>query len=55
MVTINFKLIKNFFHKNELKILQKYCYNKLDQNKDWQIDNQSFSPAWYNDPLLMVY
>ncbi len=52
MVTINFKLIKNFFHKNELKILQKYCYNKLDQNKDWQIDNQSFSPAWYNDPLL---
>ena len=52
MVTINFKLIKNFFHKNELKILQKYCYNRVDQNKDWKIDNQSFSPAWYNDPLL---
>ena len=24
----------------------------MDQNKDYQIDNQSFSPAWYHDPLM---
>ena len=52
MVTIKNKLIKNFFSKDELSLLQKYCYNKLDQNKDWQIDGQSFSPAWYQDPVM---
>ena len=52
MAAVDYKLIKGFFHKNELKILQKYCYNRLDQNKDWQLDNQSFSPGWYNDPLI---
>ena len=45
MATINFKVIKNFLSKEELNILQKYCYNKLDQNKDYKIDIQSFSPA----------
>jgi len=52
MASIKHKLIKNFFKKEELDILQKYCYNKLDQNKDYLIDNQSFSPAWYYDPLM---
>jgi len=52
MATVNYKLIKNFFNKNELKILQKYCYNKIDENKDWQLTTQSFSPSWYNDPLI---
>ena len=52
MAAVNYKLIKNFFNQNELKILNKYCYNKLDHNKDYVIDNQSFSPAWYNDPLM---
>ena len=52
MAAVNYKLIKNFFKKEELDILQKYCYNKLDQNKDSCIDNQSFSPAWYDDPLM---
>ena len=33
-------------------LLQKYCYNRLDQNKDFVIDPQSFSPAWYKDPLM---
>ena len=46
------KLIKNFFDKNELNILQKYCINKLHQNKDYTLDGQSFSPAWYEDPLM---
>jgi len=46
------KLIKNFFSKDELKVYQKYCYNKVDQNKDYELDGQSFSPAWYNDPLM---
>ena len=49
---MNLKLIKNFFSKEELNVYQKYCYNKLDENKDYFIDAASFSPAWYNDPLM---
>ena len=52
MASVNFKLIKNFFNKDELKVYEKYCYNKVDQNKDFVLDDQSFSPAWYNDPLM---
>ena len=52
MAAVNYKLIKNFFSKEELEILQKYCYKKLDLNKDYTLDGQSFSPAWYNDPLM---
>jgi len=46
------KLMKNFFNQDELKIYQKYCHNRLDQNKDYTLDTQSFSPAWYNDSLI---
>jgi len=52
MARIKNKLIKQFFKKEELNILQKYCYNKLDLNKDYKLDGQSFSPAWYEDPLM---
>ena len=52
MAAVDYKLIKNFLSKEELNILQKYCYNKLDLNKDYELDDQSFSPAWYNDPLM---
>jgi len=52
MVTIKNKLIKSFFKKQELELLEKYCYNKLDRHKDFKIDYQSFSPAWYNDSLM---
>lgn len=52
MATIKNKLIKNFFSKEELNILQKYCFNKLHSTKDYFIDPQSFSPAWYNDSLM---
>jgi hypothetical protein len=52
MAAVNLKLIKNFFSKEELNVYQKYCYNKVDENKDYKLDNQSFSPAWYNDPLM---
>ena len=52
MAAVNYKLIKNFFSKEELEMLQKYCYKKLDLNKDYTLDGQSFSPAWYNDPLM---
>ena len=55
MVAVNYKLIKNFFSKEELKVLQKYCYKKLDINKDYVLDGQSFSPAWYNDPLMRSF
>ena len=52
MAAVDYKLIKNFFSKEELYILKKYSYNKLDSNKDYKLDGQSFSPAWYNDPLM---
>ena len=52
MAAVKNKLIKKFFNKQELKVYQKYCYNKLDLNVDYKIDCQSFSPAWYNDPLM---
>ena len=55
MVAVDYKLIKKFFSKEELELLQKYCYNKLDLNKDYELDNQSFSPAWYNDPLMTSF
>ena len=55
MARIDYKLIKNFFSKKELEVLQKYCYNKLDLNKDYTLDGQSFSPAWYNDPLMTSF
>ena len=52
MAAIVNKLIKNFFSKEELNITKKYCFNKLDENKNYKIDGQSFSPAWYEDPLM---
>ena len=52
MAAVDYKLIKNFFTKEELITYQKYCYNKLDLNKDYVLDDQSFSPAWYQDPLM---
>jgi len=52
MAAVKYKLIKSFFNKEELNILQKYCYKKLDHNKDYALDTQSFSPAWYDDCLM---
>jgi len=52
MAAVNYKLIKNFFSKEELNVYQRYCYNKLDANRDYKIDIQSFSPAWHNDSLM---
>jgi len=52
MAAVKFKLIKNFFTQKELDVFSRYCYNKIDQNKDYKLDIQSFSPAWYNDPLM---
>jgi len=46
-----YKLIKNFFTKEELHILQKYCMNKLDE--PWTSDPQSpLIPSWYKDALM---
>tara|TARA_R110000787_G_scaffold47525_1_gene114969 strand:+ start:562 stop:1077 length:516 start_codon:yes stop_codon:yes gene_type:complete len=55
MASVMNKIIKNFFSKEELNVLEKYCYNKLDLNKDYILDSQSFSPAWYNDPLMTSF
>ncbi len=55
MAPVNFKIIKNFFSQEELNILQPYCYNKLDSNKGYLLDTQSFSPAWYKDSLMTSF
>jgi len=55
MATVDYKLIKNFFSKKEVEVLQNYCYNKLDMNRDYKLDSQSFSPAWYNDSLMTSF
>jgi hypothetical protein len=52
MAGVKNKIIKQFFKKEELNIFQKYCYNKLNSNEDCILDIQSFSPAWYEDPLM---
>ena len=52
MAAVNYKLIKNFLSKEELLILDKYCYNKLNEHKNYVIDPQSFSPSWSNDSLM---
>lgn len=49
------KLIKNFFDKKELDLLHKYTDYKLNSNKDYVIDDYSFSPAWYNDALMISF
>ena len=55
MATVDYKLIQNFFSKKEVEVLQNYCYNKLDMNRDYKLDSQSFSPAWYNDSLMTSF
>ena len=52
MATVEFKLIKNFLSKDELKMLQKYCYNRLDFD-NYKGDKQTDSPSYYYDPLMM--
>ena len=52
MAKLKHKLIKNFLNENELKVYQKYCYNRLDENINYNIDQENFSPAWYIDPLM---
>ena len=36
MATVDYKLIKNFFSKEELNILEKYCYNQLNLNDNYK-------------------
>tara|TARA_R100001509_G_C4879415_1_gene219578 strand:- start:440 stop:988 length:549 start_codon:yes stop_codon:yes gene_type:complete len=49
-----YKIIKNFFDNNEIKVLQKYCTirhrNNFDQFDYWQNDNQD--TKFYADPLM---
>jgi hypothetical protein len=52
MAAVDYRLIKNFLTKEELLIIQKYCFNKLDANKDYILSKEIFSPAWYRDPLM---
>ena len=55
MASVNFKIIKNFFSKEELAILQPYCYHQLDSDVGYKLDGQSFSPSWYKDSLMTSF
>ena len=46
------KIIKNFFNEDELEVLHKYCFNKLENNQDYEDDADAISPAWYDDALM---
>jgi|TARA_B100000085_G_scaffold75846_2_gene68113 hypothetical protein len=49
-----YKLIKNFFSKEELEILKPYCLNRLDE--DWTTDPQSpHAPNFTDDALMKVF
>ena len=55
MASVNFKIIKNFFSKEELAILKPYCYHQLDSDVGYILDGQSFSPSWYKDSLMTSF
>ena len=49
-----YRLIKNFFNEEELRILQPYCFSRLKGS--WDTDHQApMSPSWYKDPLLNTF
>jgi hypothetical protein len=54
MASMKYKLVKNFFSKEELKILDVYCQQKLDQDEGG-LDGQTFSPSWYRDALTTAF
>ena len=60
MATVDYKIIKNFFSKEELKVVDVYCQQKLDQiytggPYDGYMDGQTFSPSWYRDALTTAF
>jgi len=54
MAAIEHKVIKSFFTPDELKVYQKYCYNKVDENKYFfkERDSKNVGPSWYMDSLM---
>ena len=52
MATINYSIIKNFFSKKELDLLQRYCRKRINNSKSYQIFSDSFSPCWEDDALM---
>jgi|TARA_E500000318_G_scaffold41135_1_gene39251 hypothetical protein len=53
MATVDYKIIKNFFSKEELKVYQPYCDKQLSYNiNNFVIDRLSFSPSCQKDLLM---
>tara|TARA_R100001509_G_C4870153_1_gene216404 strand:- start:197 stop:736 length:540 start_codon:yes stop_codon:yes gene_type:complete len=53
-----YKLIKNFFSKKELDLLQQYCLLRLDEK--WQVEPNNpvasnLTPCFYNDSLMRYF
>jgi hypothetical protein len=49
-----YKLVKNFFSKEELNILKQYCLNKVDEG--FKDDDQApLCPSYGRDPLMQVF
>ena len=53
MAAVKYKLIKNFFSKKELDLLQKYCFKSVNNSNNYTtFKDNIFSPCWGNDPLM---
>ena len=49
---IKHKLIKNFFSKEELLLLQKYCSKKLHTNGEYNFEEGYNALRWYDDTVM---
>ena len=49
---IKHKLIKNFFSKEELLLLQKYCSKKLRTNEEYNFEKDFNAICWYGDIVM---
>tara|TARA_R100000081_G_C4750523_1_gene134116 strand:- start:33 stop:632 length:600 start_codon:yes stop_codon:yes gene_type:complete len=49
---IEHKLIKNFFSKEELILLQKYCSKKLHTDKEYKFEKGYDALRWYDDIVM---
>ena len=50
-----YKIIDNFFTKEELEILQHYTLKKLEDDKTYLVDPDTESPGWYKDALASTF
>ena len=56
MAAVNYKLmLEIYIQKYNWIYFKSIATNQLDLNKDYELDGQYFSPAWYSDPLMTYF